>query len=133
MEIFRISTANIKYKKSNSHVVFSFSHFSLPMLKFQFPRKHTQNTSEPQLVDSLQVVQDSLIATKCALHGVIYLWDLMATLSARGNGQGAITVTPIRVLSWSSTDNYFMNIGCHPGESNSKLVPVGSSFTIDIL
>jgi hypothetical protein len=103
------------------------------MLKFQFPRKQTTNPGEPQLVDSLQVVQGSVIATKCALHGVIYLWDLMTTLSARENGQGAITVTPICVLSWSSTDNYFMNIGCHPGESNSKLVPAGCSFTTNML
>jgi hypothetical protein len=102
------------------------------MLKFQFPRKYMQNTSEPQLVDSLQVVQDGVIATKCALHGVIYLWDLMATLSARGDDQGAIAVTPIRVLNWSNTDNYFMNIGCHPGESNSKLIPFGSSFMANV-
>jgi hypothetical protein len=92
------------------------------MLKFHFPRKHMQNTTEPQLVDSLEVVGDGVIATKCALHGVIYLWNLMATLAARGECQDTITVTPICVLSWSNTDNYFMNMGCNPGESNSQLV-----------
>jgi hypothetical protein len=95
------------------------------MLKFQFPKKHIQNTSEPQLVDSLVLVGDGMVATKCALHGVIYLWDLMATLAASGEGQQTITVTPIRVLTWSNTDNYFMNMGCHSGESTSKFFAVG--------
>jgi hypothetical protein len=94
------------------------------MLKFEFPRKHIESTSETQLVDSLEVVGDSVIATKCALHGVIYLWDLMATMAASGKGHMAITVTPICVLSWSNTDNYFMNMGCHPGENYSGPVPV---------
>ncbi|XP_023709510.1 leucine-rich repeat and WD repeat-containing protein 1 isoform X2 [Cryptotermes secundus] len=86
---------------------------SLPILKFQFPRKHIQNTSEPQLVDSLVLLGDGMVGTKCALHGVIYVWDLMATLAANGEEQ-QLTVTPIRVLTWSNTDNYFMNMGCHP-------------------
>lgn len=91
-----------------------------------------QNTSEPQLVDSLVLVGDSIVATKCALHGVIYLWDLMATLTASGEGHQTITVTPIRVLTWSNTDNYFMNMGCHPGECTSKFIAAGITFAIGI-
>ncbi|GFG30538.1 hypothetical protein Cfor_10826 [Coptotermes formosanus] len=91
----------------------------LPMLKFQFPRKHIQGASETQLVDSLEVVGESVIATKCVLHGVIYLWDLKATLAASGEEHTAITVTPICVLSWSNTDNYFMNMGCHPEDKGT--------------
>ena len=96
---------------------------SLPMIKFQFPRKNVQRASETQLVDSLEVVGESVIATKCALHGVIYLWDLTATLAASGKEHTTFTVTPICVLSWSNTDNYFMNMGCHPGDCYSVLVP----------
>lgn len=99
-----------------------FLFFSLPMIKFQFPRKHIQRASETQLVDSLEVVGESMIATKCALHGVIYLWDLMAALAASGKEHTTITVTPICVLSWSNTDNYFMNMGCHQGDCYSDLL-----------
>ena len=96
---------------------------SLPMIKFQFPRKNIQRANETQLVDSLEVVGENVIATKCALHGVIYLWDLMATLAASGKEHTTFTVTPICVLSWSNTDNYFMNMGCHRGDCYSDLFP----------
>jgi hypothetical protein len=56
----------------------------------------------------------------------------MATLTASGEGHQTITVTPIRVLTWSNTDNYFMNMGCHPGECTSKFIAAGITFAIGI-
>jgi hypothetical protein len=59
------------------------------------------------------------------------MWDLMATLAASGDRQQAITVTPIRVLIWSNTDNYFMNMGYHPGECTSKFTAAGITFQLE--
>lgn len=123
MKIPKISTANIKITVKQVYINEMSLSCSLPMIKFQFPRKHIQRASESQLVDSLEVVGERVIATKCALHGVIYLWDLLATLAATGEEHTTITVTPICVLSWSNTDNYFMNMGCHPGDCYSDMVP----------
>ena len=123
MIIPKISTVNIKITVIQVYINEMSLSCSLPMIKFQFPRKHIQGASETQLVDSLEVVGESVIATKCALHGIIYLWDLMATLAASREEHTTITVTPTCALSWSNTDNYFMNMGCHPGDYYSVLVP----------
>ena len=63
-----------------------------------------------QLVDSVEIVSDGIVATKCALQGVIYLWDLRATLAS-----GSEKVVMTQKLKWSDTDNYFMGMGVHPG------------------
>ncbi|XP_069674110.1 leucine-rich repeat and WD repeat-containing protein 1-like isoform X2 [Periplaneta americana] len=85
---------------------------NVAMLKFNFPKRrgNTTRTSEPQLVDSIEMVGQSTVATKCALHGVIYLWNLTSAIQ----GDAVTTVQPTHVLQWSDTDNYFMNMGCHP-------------------
>lgn len=126
MKIPKISPANIKITESVKQLYINEISLScsLPVIKFQFPRRNIQTASETLLVDSLEVVGESVIATKCALHGVIYLWDLMAALGTSGKKHTNITVTPICVLSWSNTDNYFMNMGCHQGDCYSILVAI---------
>lgn len=62
------------------------------------------------LVDSVEAIADGVIATKCALHGAIYLWNLTETLASQ---TGA--VKPTHVLRWSETDNYFMFMGVQAG------------------
>lgn len=61
------------------------------------------------VIDSIEVVKDSWIATKVALHGVIYIFDLDATLSKIKNNKGVVKAECI--LKWSETDNYFMSCG----------------------
>ncbi|KAJ4449327.1 hypothetical protein ANN_00725 [Periplaneta americana] len=95
---------------------------NVAMLKFNFPKRrgNTTRTSEPQLVDSIEMVGQSTVATKCALHGVIYLWNLTSAIQ----GDAVTTVQPTHVLQWSDTDNYFMNMGCHPGQFLLDAFPI---------
>lgn len=65
------------------------------------------------VIDSIEVIKDSWIATKVALHGVIYVFDLDATLSKIQNNK--CVVKPACVLKWSDTDNYFMSCGVGSG------------------
>uniref|UniRef100_A0A1B6HZ20 Leucine-rich repeat and WD repeat-containing protein 1 WD domain-containing protein n=1 Tax=Homalodisca liturata TaxID=320908 RepID=A0A1B6HZ20_9HEMI len=73
--------------------------------KFILPTRSGNNDVQ-DLVDSVEVVGDGVVATKCALHGAIYLWNLTATLAS-----DSTDVKPTHVLRWSDTDNYFMFIG----------------------
>uniref|UniRef100_A0A1B6KS80 Leucine-rich repeat and WD repeat-containing protein 1 WD domain-containing protein n=1 Tax=Graphocephala atropunctata TaxID=36148 RepID=A0A1B6KS80_9HEMI len=66
------------------------------------------DTDTQDLVDSVEVVGDGVVATKCALHGAIYLWNLTDTLARQSDSPA---VKPTHVLRWSDTDNYFMFIG----------------------
>lgn len=67
------------------------------------------------VVDSIEIVKDNWIATKVALHGVIYIFDLKNALSNINNNM--CVVYPSYVLKWSDTDNYFMS--CGVGDSMS--------------
>lgn len=49
---------------------------------------------------------DNLIATKYALRGVIYIWDLTRLTEQEGN----LEVTCSFVLHWSSTDEYHIEL-----------------------
>lgn len=69
-----------------------------------------RDTGDQDLVDCVEAMGDGLIATKCALHGAIYLWSLPDTLKSN-----TLIVKPLHVLRWSNTDNYFMFIGAHKG------------------
>lgn len=79
-------------------------HFELP----DNPNDLYKNQNE-KVIDSIEVVKDSWIATKVALHGVIYIFDLDATLSKIKNNK--CVVRPECTLKWSDTDNYFMSCG----------------------
>ena len=73
---------------------------------------------------------------RCALHGLIYLWDLKSTtksLTEETKKDKIIEkevktfkawkkipslkrmsqVTMLSNLKWSDTDNFYMNLGCH--------------------
>lgn len=41
-----------------------------------------RDKGENPIVDSLSVASEWTIVSKCALHGLIYVWDLKATLAA---------------------------------------------------
>ena len=41
-----------------------------------------RDKGENPIVDSLAIASEWTIVSKCALHGLIYVWDLKATLKA---------------------------------------------------
>ena len=68
-----------------------------------------------QVVDSVVPIENGrLVATKCVLHGVIYIWDLEDAMS-RCDIDGSLRVEPIHILNFSKSDNYFMSMGSSLG------------------
>ncbi|RZF39074.1 hypothetical protein LSTR_LSTR006611 [Laodelphax striatellus] len=72
------------------------------LLKFTMPIKADVETA---LVDSVEMIGDGWVASKCALHPAIYIWHLPTALGCN------CTVAPSHLLHWSDTDNYFMYLG----------------------
>ncbi|XP_039296049.1 leucine-rich repeat and WD repeat-containing protein 1 [Nilaparvata lugens] len=72
------------------------------LLKFSMP---ILPDVESALVDSVEIIGNGLVASKCALHPAIYIWHLPTALKCN------CTVAPTHLLHWSDTDNYFMYIG----------------------
>ena len=74
------------------------------------------------IVDSLAMASDWTVVSKCALHGLIYIWDLKGTIKntnfkdAKENQVIEKEVTLLAQLKWSDTDNFYMNLGCHKGK-----------------
>ncbi|KAJ9589710.1 hypothetical protein L9F63_017082 [Diploptera punctata] len=95
---WNISHQTLEQKKDKLHV----------LIYHAYHHQLFQKDEEMELVDSVEVVTDTIVATKCALHGFIYLWDLKATLASASK-----TVVLTHKLKWSDTDNYFMGIGLH--------------------
>lgn len=62
-----------------------------------------------KVIDSIEIIKESWVATKVALHGVIYIFNLDSVLSEMINYK--CVVKPTYVLMWSDTDNYFMSCG----------------------
>ncbi|XP_050420946.1 leucine-rich repeat and WD repeat-containing protein 1-like [Adelges cooleyi] len=73
-----------------------------------------------KVIDCIEVVNGSWIATKVALHGVIYIFNLETVLANMNNNK--CVVQPTYILNWSDTDNYFMSCGIGLG---GKLVACG--------
>ena len=100
------------------------------MVDFIMPESRRDDGENP-IVDSLAVASEWTIVSKCALHGLIYVWDLRATIKeidkeeavkkAGDNDSDDVKVIEQDVvmlanLRWSDTDNFYMNLGCHKGE-----------------
>ncbi|XP_022178498.1 leucine-rich repeat and WD repeat-containing protein 1-like [Myzus persicae] len=81
------------------------------LIDFELPKNPNEmyKDQNENVIDSIEIVKDSWIATKAALHGVIYIFDLEATLSKTKNNK--CLVKPTYILQWSDTDNYFMSCG----------------------
>lgn len=87
--------------------------------------ENTRDEGENPIVDSLAVSSEWTVVSKCALHGLIYVWDLKATVdalekevskkAAKDEVQEA-EVVMLANLKWSDTDNFYMNLGCHKGK-----------------
>ncbi len=102
------------------------------MIDFIMP-ENKRDEGENPIVDSLAVASKWTVVSKCALHGLIYVWDLRATLKETDkqrkeqekkkeeeedddNKVIEQDVVLLANLRWSDTDNFYMNLGCHKGE-----------------
>ena len=93
-----------------------------------------KDQGENPIVDSLAVVGEWTIVAKCALHGLIYMWDLKTTTKSltEDTKKDKIIekeVTMLSNLKWSDTDNFYMNLGCHKA-SVMLLMLLSSMMTI---
>lgn len=82
----------------------------------QFPGRPIALTESPSLVDTVEVLENGLIASKCALRGAIYIWNLEKVLKERKDEDVTLRITPLYQLEWSDTDNYFMYLGYDKGK-----------------
>jgi len=91
------------------------------MVDFLMPESERDKGENP-IVDSLAMASDWTVVSKCALHGLIYIWDLKGTIKntnfkdAKENQVIEKEVTLLAQLKWSDTDNFYMNLGCHKGK-----------------
>ena len=61
--------------------IYKLTYFSRPlMLDFLMPESDKDRGENP-IVDSLAVASDWTIVSKCALHGLIYVFDLKASIT----------------------------------------------------
>lgn len=94
------------------------------MVDFLMPESERDKGENP-IVDSLAMASDWTVVSKCALHGLIYVWDLKSTVKkidfdnvTKGDENKVVEqdVTMVANLKWSDTDNFYMNLGCHKGK-----------------
>ena len=94
------------------------------MVDFLMPESDRDKEENP-IVDSLAMASDWTVVSKCALHGLIYVWDLKATVKKinfdnlkEGEENKVVEQDVVMVsnLKWSDTDNFYMNLGCHKGK-----------------
>lgn len=93
------------------------------MVDFLMPESERDKGENP-IVDSLAMSSDWTVVSKCALHGLIYVWDLKSTVKkidfenvTKGEENKVVEqdVSLVANLKWSDTDNFYMNLGCHKG------------------
>jgi hypothetical protein len=101
------------------------------MVDFIMPENRRDEGENP-IVDSLAIASKWTIVSKCALHGLIYVWDLKSTVKAIDKADEEAKkekkddddadenvveqdVKMLANLKWSDTDNFYMNLGCHKG------------------
>ncbi|XP_067012894.1 leucine-rich repeat and WD repeat-containing protein 1 [Anabrus simplex] len=99
---WKVGSKELK-KLKNTSDKFELVEFTMPNTKSKAMGEQTT-----KLVDSVEVLEEGLVATKCALSGNIYIWNIKESLS-----KGNYNVEPTHVLRWSDTDNYFMYMGYH--------------------
>ncbi|RXG52013.1 Leucine-rich repeat and WD repeat-containing protein 1 [Armadillidium vulgare] len=69
------------------------------------------------VVDSICLIRDNILAFKCALHGSIYICNLSQCIKTVKNDQLLernlieLNKESLLTLKWSDTDNYYMNMG----------------------
>ena len=97
------------------------------MVEFLLPVSDKDKGENP-VVDSVAVVGEWSVVTKCADHdGLIYLWDLKTSAANidKNVEKDTIVEKEVKLLSkhkWSDTDHYYMNMGC---DKDNSLVVCG--------
>lgn len=81
------------------------------LVSFKLPENPNElyKDQNENVIDSIEIIKDNWIATKVALHGVIYVFNLDKALSKINDDK--CVVHPSYILKWSDTDNYFMSSG----------------------
>ena len=104
-----------------------------------FQPQSKKDEGQNPIVDSLVVASEWTVVSKCALHGLIYIWDLKATVKLLNKGKietkadtdplaldvkdnvnvdeniNEANIVMLANLKWSDTNNIFMNLGCRKG------------------
>jgi hypothetical protein len=106
------------------------------MIEFIMP-ENKKDKGENPIVDSLAVASKWTIVSKCVLHGLIYVWNLKASVREvdklreegkkdvgddEGNAIIEQEVFMMANLKWLDTDNFYMNLGCHKGTKAFKII-----------
>lgn len=70
---------------------------------------------EEPVIDGLEIINDDLIATKCAQSGVIFLWKPSSLLGRVRQGKSPIKADLVDELKWSNTEQLYLNIAVADG------------------
>lgn len=62
------------------------------------------------VVDGLEIINDNLVATKCAQSGVIFLWKPSSLLGKVKQGKSPVKADLVDELKWSNTEQLYLNI-----------------------
>ncbi len=104
------------------------------MVVFSMPESERDVGSDP-FVDAVSLSEKGTVASKCFLHGLIYVWDLEASIKAKERdaetetGDAWVDVKVTAKLRWSDTEEVYMNIGCHKGDFYPATFPSSPSMS----
>ena len=70
-----VSLENVTKITYKNHVIIAGGKYRPIMVDFLLPESNKDQGENP-IVDSIGVLSEWTIVAKCALHGLIYMWDL---------------------------------------------------------
>lgn len=93
---------------------------ALKPVYIKLPKSSRPNVDNSySIVDSICMIDESTIISKCILHGCMYVFNLTKTVTGYDTEEfdNAKRIEKdaklVATLDWSKTDNYYMNIGCN--------------------
>jgi len=91
---------------------------SVKQRTFHFQSTGKLSCDVKDFVDSIEAIGNGkTIASKCVLHGCIYIWNLEDALKNQPR-----VIKPLHILKWSSTDNFYMNIGINASKYSQAVL-----------
>ena len=87
-----------------------------PICRFSHP-----NLPEDATVDGLVQFDEKRLISKVAGSGVMFIWNFEDALAQTGNFR---LIMPEKILSWSETDEMYLNIYC---DMNNKILVAGDA------